>query len=195
MRTYSYLALTAALLLAASCKKDDPEAGLPPATQEGKNTAGCLINGQPFVASGFGSGPGRVAGLGGGFAYDSAYYLRLNGKLGGQDGSLHIFLNSVPDYKKQALLGEYILNNTTPYLPIALPSQCLNYAAFFPNDNPQEVYRTDAQHTGKVELTYVDISNVRVKRIASGTFEFTAVSSLDPNKAVRVTSGRFDRQQ
>ena len=194
MRTTLLLSLAVALL-AASCKKDDPAAGLPPATQVGANTAGCLINGEPFVASGFGSGPGKVAGLGGGFAYDSAYDLRLNGKLGGQNGSLHIFLNSFPDYKNQALLGEYLLNNSTPYLPIALPSQCLSYAAFLPSDNPQEVYTTDIQHTGKVELTYVDISNVRVKRVSSGTFEFTAVNNLDPTKTLRVTSGRFDRQQ
>ncbi|GAA4042966.1 hypothetical protein GCM10022409_31140 [Hymenobacter glaciei] len=193
MKTCFYLVLAVTLL--AGCKKDDPAAGLPAATHTGANTAGCLINGQPFVATGFGSGPGRVAGLGGGFAYDSAYYLRLNGKLGGQDGSLHIFLNSVPDYKNQALLGEYLLNNSTSYLPIALPGQCLSYAAFFPNDNTQEVYRTDAQHTGKVEITYVDISNVRVKRVSSGTFESTAVSNLNPNKTLRVTSGRFDRQQ
>jgi len=147
------------------------------------------------VATGFGSGPGRVQGIGGGFAYDSAFYLRLNGKFGSQEGSLQIFLNSVPDYKNQALIGAYQLNQTTPYLPAASPSQCRNYAVFFPNDNTREVYGTDAMHVGKVELTYVDISNVLVKRVAAGTFEFTAVSNLDPAKTIHVTDGRFDRQQ
>ena len=47
MKTYPFFCLAAALLLAAGCKKDDPEAGLPPATQEGKNTGGFLLNGQP----------------------------------------------------------------------------------------------------------------------------------------------------
>ena len=55
------------------------------------------------MANGFGSGPGKVAGIGGGFAYDSAYYLRLNGRFGNQEGSIHIFLNNVPAYKNQGL--------------------------------------------------------------------------------------------
>ena len=194
MRTYSYLALTAALLLAASCKKDDPEAGLPPATQEGKNTAGCLINGQPFVASGFGSGPGRVAGLGGGFAYDSAYYLRLNGKLGGQDRSLHIYLRSIPNCKSNSLIRTYLLNEISTYMPVATPTQCRSYGAFFSNDNSGEVYITDNIHMGKVDFVFVNLTDLN-RPITAGTFEFTAVSSLDPNKTVRVTSGRFDRQQ
>ena len=182
-------------LLFYGCKKDAPEAGLPEATHTGANTAGCLINGQVFVATGFGSGLGKVAGIGGGFAYDSAFYLRLNGKFGDREGSLHLFLNSVPDYKKQLLLGPYNLNRNTPCMPAASPRQCSNYAAFFPNDNRQEVYLTDAQYTGVVNLTYVDITNVTIKRIASGAFEFIAVSNLDPMKTIHVTNGRFDRKQ
>ena len=183
------------VLAASSCSKDDPEAGLPAATHTGANTAGCRINGQVFVAAGYGSGLGKVEGMGGGFAYDSAYYLRLNGKFGDREGSLHIFLNSVPDYKNQLLVGPYLLNMSTSILPAASPYQCLNYAAFFPKDNASEFYYTDAQHQGITSLTYVDLSNVMVKRISAGTFEFTAVSNLDPTKAIKVTEGRFDRKQ
>lgn len=187
------LALCIALAL-SGCKKNS-SSPLPEATNTGANTAGCYINGQPFVATGFGSGPGRVQGLGGGFSYDSAYYLRMNGKFGDREGSLHIFLNSVPDYKNQLLIGAYPLNRTTPYLPAAALAQCFNYAVFFPNDNPKELYGTDAQHVGVVRLTYVDLTNVTVKRVAAGTFEFTAVSNLDPTKTIQVTDGRFDRKQ
>lgn len=49
MRTYPFLCLAAALLFAAGCKKDDPEAGLPAATHTGANTFGCLVDGQVFV--------------------------------------------------------------------------------------------------------------------------------------------------
>ncbi len=147
------------------------------------------------MATGYGSGLGKVQGIGGGFAYDSAYYLRLNGKFGNREGSLQIFLNSVPDYKKQLLISAYALNQTTPILPAAALDQCSNYAVFLPNDNPREAYITDVQHTGTVRLTYVDLTNVSVKRIAAGTFEFTAVSNLDPSKTIQVTDGRFDRQQ
>ena len=193
MRTILLLSL-AVTLLAASCKKDGPEAGLPTATHTGANTAGCLINGQPFVATGFGSGPGKVAGLGGGFAYDSAYYLRLNGQLGGQDGSLHIYLRSIPNYKTNSLIISYLLNEQSAYMPAASPKHCRNYGAFFPNDNSGEVYITDDIHVGKVDFTHVNLADLS-RPITAGTFEFTAVSTSDPSKVLRVTSGRFDRQQ
>ncbi|MGB4776354.1 MAG: hypothetical protein WBP45_14355 [Daejeonella sp.] len=50
--TKNTLLLTCSLLLlSASCKKTKTGlAALPPATQEGKNTFGCLINGKAFVA-------------------------------------------------------------------------------------------------------------------------------------------------
>ena len=190
MRTILLLSL-AVTLLAASCKKDGPEAGLPTATHTGANTAGCLVNGQPFVATGFGSGPGKVAGLGGGFAYDSAYYLRLNGKIGSSEGAIHLFLNSFSRFKNRRLAGVCALDKDTPYMPAAVSSQCLSYAVFLPNDNPQEVFGTTSKVVGSINITHVD----EVNRIVSGTFEFTAVSSLDPTKTLRVTSGRFDRQQ
>ena len=57
---FSFLAV---LLLLGSCAKDSPEAGLPKATQEGKNTADCLINGERFVATGYGPGLSRVGPL------------------------------------------------------------------------------------------------------------------------------------
>ena len=193
MRTTLLLSLAVALL-AASCKKDDPAAGLPAATHTGANTAGCFVNGEPFVASGFGSGPGKVAGLGGGFAYDSAYYLRLNGQLGGQDGSLHIYLRSIPNYKTNSLIRSYLLNEQSAYMPAASPKQCRNYGAFFPNDNSGEVYITDDIHVGKVDFTHVNLADLS-RPITAGTFEFTAVSTSDPSKVLRVTSGRFDRQQ
>ena len=183
------LALCIALAL-SGCKKTD-SSPLPEATKTGANTAGCYINGQPFVATGFGSGPGRVRGLGGGFSYDSAYYLRMNGKFGDQEGSLHIFLNSVPRKTNQGLIKTFLLNQTTPVMPAADPSQCQNYAVFFPNDGSRELYVTDAQHTGRTTFSYVEISS----GLAAGTFEFIAVSSIDPTKILKVTDGRFDRKQ
>ncbi|MDO7846820.1 hypothetical protein Q5H92_10665 [Hymenobacter sp. M29] len=181
------------LLAVAACSKDDPAAGLPAATHTGANTAGCRINGQVFVASGYGSGLSKVEGMGGGFAYDSAYYLRLNGKFGDREGSLHLFLNSVPRKTSLPLRKVYPLNQNTPVMPAAGPNQCKNYAVFFPNDNRQELYCTDNVHTGKVEVTHADLTPNQL--VAAGTFEFTAVSNLDPAKTLTVTEGRFDRKQ
>ena len=53
------LLLYAVLLLLTQCSKckntpapADPAAQLPPATQTGANTFGCLVNGQPFTPQG-----------------------------------------------------------------------------------------------------------------------------------------------
>lgn len=85
-------ALATALALPA-CKKDAPEASLPPATQVGANTGGCLINGQPFIAAEYGGGllSNPVPALQGGFAFDSVYYVTLNGEYQGQKGSIMLF--------------------------------------------------------------------------------------------------------
>jgi hypothetical protein len=52
---YALTFILAALTSLTSCKKDDvnksPVDQLPPATQEGALTFGCLINGEPFVVT------------------------------------------------------------------------------------------------------------------------------------------------
>ena len=189
MQQWLFLSL-AALLLAAGCKKNDPEAGLSPATQEGKNTAGCLINGEVFSATGFGSGPSRVAGIAGGFGEDSLYNLRLNGKAGGKEYSLSLFIVNFPRTGR-SLVGTYQLNKDTPYWPQEIFSRCQSHATVTPNDYAGGLYGTTSIYTGQVQITRAD----KLHNIASGTFEFTAVNNLDPNKTLRVTSGRFDRQQ
>ena len=53
MKHISILSLLFLLIISSgtSCKKNNPESGLPPATQEGKNTCGFLVNGKVWVAS------------------------------------------------------------------------------------------------------------------------------------------------
>jgi hypothetical protein len=49
------------ILISSSCKKEKTGTdGLPAATQEGKNTFGCLVNGNVFVAKPYGSPPRKV---------------------------------------------------------------------------------------------------------------------------------------
>ncbi|MBF9224347.1 hypothetical protein [Hymenobacter ruricola] len=183
MKPYLTLAL-AATLLAPACKKDDPDDGLPPATQEGKNTGGCLVNGERFVATGYGSGLGRISALSGGFAFDSLYYLELSGVVKGNNVDVLLFFRS----RKP---GTYPLNRNTLYYPQGDPLTIFSHATYTESNNTGELYVTDAQHTGQVEFTYADVA----RRISAGTFEFTAASTFDRSKTVTVTSGRFDRQQ
>lgn len=175
------------LLALAACKKDDPEAGLPPATQEGKNTGGCLINGERFVATGWSSGgvlSNPIPPLSGGFSFDSIYRVELHGQYNGQKATVMIFL-------KNDKLGNYQLNKNTQYWPQGVYADLLNHATLSLFNSSGEAYVTDAQYTGHVELTRSDLR----AGIGSGTFEFTAVSTFDRTKTVTITSGRFDRQQ
>ena len=183
MKTCLFFSLAVALL-ATSCKKDDPEAGLPAATHTGANTAGCLVNGERFVANGYGSGLSRVSGMDGGFAFDSLYYIELAGVVNGKNANLLLFFRS-------RKVGTYLLNQNTQYYPQGSPRYVLNHATYTVSNNTGELYVTDAQHTGRVEFTYADFPH----RISAGTFEFTAASTFDPSKTITITNGRFDRKQ
>ena len=174
-----------ALLSLGACKKDDPEAGLPPATEVGANTGGCLINGQSFVAASYGGSllSNPIPALQGGFYEDSLYYLTLSNKT--SRGSTNVYL-----FFRKQVPGNYLFNKNTPTLDRAGLRYTLNYGACFFSDT-KELFITDAQHTGHVELTYANVSS----GISAGTFEFTAASQVDPTKTITITNGRFDRKQ
>lgn len=175
------------LLALAACAKDDPDAGLPAATQVGANTGGCLINGERFVATGWGKGgllSSPIPPLFGGFSFDSVYILHLYGSYQNRNTEVTVFFRSQKP-------GTYLFDKTTQFYPQGSPRYILNHATFSQYDTGGEVYMTSAQHTGQVVFTYADVN----RGIGSGTFEFMAASTFDRTKTVTVTSGRFDRKQ
>lgn len=178
---------TLSLLATSACQKEEVDA-LPEATHEGKNTGGCLIEGKAFVATGWPSGgllgPSAIPPLTGGFAFDSAYYVKLNGQHAGQNATVMLYL-------QQRSPTTYWLNRTTPYYPQGSPRYLLSHATYSVASGGGEVYVTSAQHTGSVVLTNADLRTF----IGAGTFEFTAASTFDPSKTVTITNGRFDRKQ
>jgi hypothetical protein len=171
------------LLALAACRKDDPTASLPAQTQDGRNTAGCFIEGHAFVAHAYGGGPlsAPLPALAGGFAFDSSYHLVMRGQLKGKGVEVMLFLQGRRP-------GTYFLNRTTPYYPQATPCYVLSHATYTLASS-QEVYVTTALHTGQVVLTKASIT----QGLSAGTFSFTAVSTRDSTKTVTITSGRFDR--
>lgn len=161
------------LIANISCKKEIDR--LPPATQTGANTFGCLIDGKAWVPTG---SPGIFVNIyptSGGFLIDTKG--RLNVFLDAESGSdnMQIFL------KYATTPGTYPLNkNTDPNL--VYPE---SYGAY--SINGQEDYVTDASHTGTVTITYADT----VKGIVSGTFEME-VYQKSTGKIHQITNGRFD---
>ena len=164
MRTYPFLSL-AAVLLAAGCKKDGPEAGLPAATQDGKNTFGCLVDGQLFVPK-----PGQAISITKREPLEASIYHTDLLVSGMGNGYVEFALRNA--FK----LGVYNLSetNTNSYGTYSISGIR---------------YYTNASHQGTVTLTRIDT----VAKVAAGTFQFTALD-YQSGKTVTVTNGRFDVQ-
>lgn len=192
MRTLHYLLLGTTILLSA-CKKDDPVASLPRISQEGLNTGGFLLNGVAYTATGW-SGPlfstwGPTKALEGGYAFSfpgypmsPEYELRINSELAGNYVTVTLFLRNPG-------VGEFKLNRNTK-VPPAADSTVFDHATVSFRTGDGELYTTSAIHTGRIVL-----SKATRPSLSAGTFEFTAVSNLDPSRTVKVTDGRFDRRQ
>ncbi|MGI4870138.1 MAG: DUF6252 family protein [Janthinobacterium lividum] len=161
------------LLGLSQCKKNDPEASLPEATQTGANTFGCLVNGQAWRPGG-NDGTSNYS-----VAYDPTY----------AQGTL-----SVATYRltgngaDQQTLGFYSdsLRNVGVY---KLRSKNHHQAAFINRLTSCTYIASDPSTYCKGTLT---ITRLDYKAgIVSGTFNFTlATLGCD---TVKVTQGRFDK--
>ena len=164
------------LLLLAYCHKPpepepNPEPDLPAATQEGKGTIGCYINGKPWV-------PKPYIAIAIPQFMEVVFDENRNSFFGMQvqkDGSLQESL-SVFAY------GAKIGNN------LIVPH---NGAAFFDSSDKNKCkgsnYFLDTTTNRLLIITKLDTE----KRIISGTFEFTAISDKCKD-TLKFTKGRFD---
>ncbi|HRZ31585.1 MAG TPA: DUF6252 family protein [Flavobacterium sp.] len=134
------------------CNNDDdnpqnPLDQLPPATQTGANTFGCLINGKPFVVSNTSN--------------QTAIY---------QGGVLQIgggIDNSIMD-KRISINISAPINLNTPYDLTLFP----NNLAIFVNNGEGCYYDYDHTTSGTLTITKFDQTNF----IISGTFEFSTIT-------------------
>jgi len=168
------------LLLFNNCKKKEIDA-LPPATQNGANTFGCLINGNAWVSTGK---PSSLSGSGmkpieGGYQYRYNDSLRNNVLLWATRGdgtTVQLYINRV--FKP----GTYqLLFNSGTY-----PSSVVPYSYGFFSDNTS-LYLTSTYHKGTVIITKADTLNDAV----AGTFQFEGYDNVT-KKTISVTNGRFD---
>ena len=176
------LLLPLALLL--GCKKDDPDpvSQLPPATQTGANTFGCLLNGQAWTPKGNdGRENYRVS-------YDPGYH----------GGNLAIRVYRYPDNTpkfQSFLIGGDSINKLESYALITsktFPSPGLRNVYFSDGTKPSpcdSYYNNPGTTTkGILTITRLDLQ----AGIVSGTFAFTL---YQPGcDSVRVTQGRFDKK-
>jgi hypothetical protein len=158
--------LFALLLLTSACKKDpnDPN-GLPKATQEGKNTFGCLVDGKAFLPK-----AGSVFSINNrepleAYLYQGSLYISARG-----DGGADMVV------KDACKPGKYILRTVA------------SGSNGYYKDATGQYFTNDIQ-IGEINLTRIDT----LQKIAAGTFQFSAAGiSTAVGNTVTISEGRFD---
>jgi hypothetical protein len=164
------------LLVSTNCKKDDDGTKtaleqLPPATQTGAQTFGCLIDGKPFIPDNFGSGrPSAFYQFVGG-----AYTSVIKGARRNDEPSISISIGAldIEGFSEQ----EYLLTI----------EQSENFYGLYLLDGGIVLdASTNISKPGKLNITRFDDKAF----IISGTFEFTVLDN--DGKEIKITDGRFD---
>lgn len=174
-KSLCYLLLVVSLLGLGSCNDDDdtptnPVDQLPPATQTGANTFGCLLDGEPFIPRG-GINP-----------LDCQYqlingerYFQLQGNR--EDENFNLISLSLSAIAREIEEGE-------TYQLIEEAQGNVNAKYGFNGD----FYFTSEEYSGELKITHLDMTNQTV----SGTFFFDII---DQNGALcQIREGRFDMQ-
>jgi hypothetical protein len=164
-----------ALLLNSSCKKEINK--LPPATQSGANTFGCLVDGKAWIPTGRGGFSG-INSTSGGFWGEVDSTVSIYIMAYGENDEIGVYL------KNTTSVGIYHLNENTAIKPYAVLPEA-NYGMYSIIYDSE--YVTDSLHTGIVNVTYAD----RNTGIVSGTFEMQLYQK-NTGKIVNITNGRFD---
>lgn len=181
---FIYLILFFFLFIGARCKKDknvDPISELPPETQTGANTFGCLVNGKVFKPRGLSLTP-----------ILACFYQNLNGtnNPGYHFGLYAIDKTDVQDFASVEvgldsieIKGSNIIIPLTKFLTPGYGDG--QYGHYVVGANGI-LYHTNDTVKGELYIKHFDSTN----QIASGTFWFNAVN--DKGDTVKITNGRFD---
>lgn len=166
---------TLMLLCAASCKKDKAsEDQLPPATQTGANTFGCLVNGKVFVSKGYDGTSRPNPYLQYDIGFDGKPYFNIK--------ATHFSNNN---YVGEIFIAFGSVMSTGNY-PVP---DYFNFSVGWFNtigDCGTMTFDTTLKKWGGGLITTLDIPN----RIISGTFDFKYKTMRCDT--VRITNGRFD---
>lgn len=168
------LIYTALIILLAGCEscEDDPQPTelekLPPATQEGKNTFGCLVNGKAWIT--------RTSTDATAFYQEGVFAIGATN----DKNTENIFISI---YDENLSEGEYHLPNDNGENTIQ------DVAGLNQSKTTKCRFETMSDYTGTVQITHLDQS--QGSWIVSGTFEFEAYSP-ECDTIIKVTDGRFD---
>ncbi len=162
------------LFIITSCDKDDdqnPIDKLPPITQKGAQTFGCLINGQPFIPPVFGRNSPRAF-------YQfvrGAYTLGISAKKGGGEELQTLIIGALDIETLETGSYELKSEDSSNFFAKYLLGGGIVQTSVTTNNNP-----------GKLIISKHDKENY----IISGTFSFN-IKDNNGND-IKVTDGRFD---
>ena len=171
-----YFLLVIPLALLLGCKKTNPapEDQLPPATQAGANTFGCLLNGQVWTPQGY-NGTSNYS-----VSYDPNY---RKGTL--SIGTYRYVGEGANDYQIVGFFSDSI--KSTGDFPLIIVGH--QEATFVDHTTGCELRGNNIQYRrGTLTITRLDLQ----AGVIAGTFAFTLYKpGCD---SVRVTQGRFDKK-
>jgi hypothetical protein len=175
MKKFIFIFL-AAISLSSSCRNEpqiiEPTVPtLPPITQTGENTFGCLVDGEVWLPKG-----GGIL-----FAYDVTY----------SNGYFQVYVNQSSDVGFQTVQMSLFPVNRDTVVEIqnsSLPNDLKFFRFGDATVSPAGYYDAiGGQYTGVLNISKLDSIN----HILSGTFWFDAIDTTT-NKTVQIREGRFD---
>jgi hypothetical protein len=177
MKKY-YFILALILLSLTACKKDKHIDGtgtpppqqqqLPPITTEGKNTFGCLVNGEVWLPE---ITPYQMFHYPLTSSYENTLFRVTAKKYFSNEDILQIITLYIDNVNNE---GNYPLNSSI--LPVGAYGDYINFC----------IYTTDSTQIGIVEILKLDTSN----KIIAGTFEMKLWK--EGCDTINITEGRFD---
>jgi hypothetical protein len=164
----SMIILLFSLFAAGSCEKEDEDPQLPPVTQTGEDTFGCLVNGEVWLPKAYDLFPLKLVVL---ERVNEKRIWRIEARQGfASNFYFGIYENSLKEEKVIISVDE--LDATGLY--------------FSSKDFEKPSFSWRQELPGELIITKLDTINM----ILSGTFWFDAVNDID--EKVEIRDGRFD---
>lgn len=192
MKTLIYIL---SLITLTACNKDDntetPQDQLPPITQTGANTAGCIINGKVLIpkngSQAIGGPPLYGMNVNAGINFsepiigDDYWQLEIANKRDPNSAGIVLWIKDM-----QQGIGNYIINQSNGELYADGPNNNQVIAGIKEN-GVQKTYWS-GNNAGTITITRFDYLN----GIRSGIFNVTLYNKDNPTEIIQVTDGRFD---
>ncbi len=171
---FTFLLLLFTLMSCDDEVPDDPNKPpeLPPLTMEGKNTLGCKINGKNWVAS-----------VGFNLSGDQAFQMGYD-SVSGHFGINALWKTTDKSIFERLGFESFISDNIIGRYSIARDSRSPD---FIDIDNRFKAYWLEPKLSNNVNIIFFN----KFKKIISGTFEFTAIDTVNADTLI-ITEGRFD---